>query len=173
MENIIIRQATAVDAQVIETICLDMWKVAYKDVFPKTVFEKMEEIKEFKIQKTQNLINNNQTTIFVIEDNNEIKSFIAVSEILEELKDYDIKMEVVRFYSKPNENRKGYGSLIFEQAKKYIKELGYSSFILWCVTDNKMGMNFYINKQKGEPIASREIDVYGYKTKETGIKFNI
>ena len=52
MDNFAIIKADKTHAEAIENICIAMWKQAYKDVFPKEVFDAMESNKSEKIKKT-------------------------------------------------------------------------------------------------------------------------
>ena len=171
MNNFEIVKANKTHAEAIENICIDMWKQAYKDVFPQEVFDNMDANKLEKIKKTQEYIDNG-SVFYIAIDNKEVKSFISYYKVEDPSKNHNVDIEVTRFYSKPNENRKGYGSKLFEHVKKELKKLNYSSFLLWCVTNNKMGMNFYVNKQKGKIIDTRTIEIRGVKVEESCIKFD-
>lgn len=103
-----------------------------KDIFPKRTSE---ELKEDLIKR----INNQEETIFVIEDNNKILGYTSI-----EIKNKVSKtIWINEIMVDTNHQNKGYGTLLINEIYKFAEENNAKRIELNCWSFNKEALKFY------------------------------
>ncbi len=166
MAEINIRRAIKDDISYTERIRIDMWAIAYKDIFPQRIFDEMDYEANVERKKAKF---DTMPAGYVAEVNGEVVGFVNIDETLDE--DGNKQAELAGLYVKPHITRNGVGSSLFSYAKQKFREKGYSKMILWCLKDNTMGKSFYVHKQKGKIVQEKEIEIRGAKAIEEKIEF--
>ena len=156
------------DSLEIAKLIKNAWNSAYRGIISDEYLENMD---VEKISKSWNKgIESDKDNIYVYRENNQIKGVIRFGKT----EDLFLKNtgEVFVLYVKPEEKRKGIGTILLEFAKNKFMEAGYDKMIIWCLKGNKQGSNFY-KKHGGEKIKERDYIVGGIKVREEGYMFNI
>ena len=160
-----IKKAKIDDSTEIAKLIKSSWNFAYKGLISDDFLNNMD-IKKLTQAWEKNIIQNSD--IYVYKEENEILGIIKYGEA-EEKPDFG---EILVFYVKPEEKRKGLGTKLWNFAKQELIKQGYKNILVWCLKGNKQGTNFY-EKMKGEYIGEREANVNGLKIKEIGFKYNL
>ena len=75
--------------------------------------------------------------------------------------------ELYAIYLLESYQKQGLGSRLFDTVKKRLQETGFSSMLLWVLTENNAARCFY-EARGGKPIKTQEFELGGITLEETG-----
>ena len=135
----IIRLANKNDCEYLSKLKHQVWKETYHGIYSDA------KINNYDYQKNKdyflNIINNPNTNLYVVEDNNKLVGYMSFGVPLRPYKDY--KQDIGLLYLTKEYQRKGIGKELFNIAYNNIKEKGYKEFFISCNKYNINAQEFY------------------------------
>ncbi|MDD3191800.1 MAG: GNAT family N-acetyltransferase [Bacilli bacterium] len=132
--NLILRQANLEDAEALGRMHYESWIHSFKDLVPTSYLDRLQVevfIERFPKMKQVDLL----------EQYGKVIGFVSYGPSRDEdLFDYG---EVYAIYLAWEEQGKGYGKRLMEQAKNSLLVQGYRNILLWTLENNQYGIRFY------------------------------
>lgn len=165
-----VREATKRDISEITELKIRTWRGAYQGLIDSVYLEEMDQ--ELLEKNLAEHFQDNRRIVY--EENGKIVGFCVYGQrqqVQEGLPEYDA--EICALYVDMDYHKKGIGRSLMEYAKRDLKRMGKSKFLIWCLKDNLVARAFY-TKMGGEAIARKwlylneegyEEIAYGYEIK--------
>lgn len=145
MENILIRKATIDDAIQYINLKDEVWCSTYKHIFPKEVFNDMNNRKEDRIKNFMNNFNNNNEKIYYVAENNGnlVGLMYGIKKSSYEYFSENEYADLVALYIKPEYQGLGIGKKFKNIFENWAKENGAKRYVIGVLKDNKKARNAY------------------------------
>lgn len=139
----IIRQATISDANILAKIRVDCWRTTYRGIINDDFLDSLSySQKEKSWISTLNNAKNDGKSIFVAEDKeNGVVGFTIFGS--ERTGDSIYKGELYAIYILKEHQNKGIGKLLFKTVLENLKEMNYTSMLIWALEQNIDACRFY------------------------------
>lgn len=165
-----IRKANIEDAKTLAKLIIDGWQTGYKGIISDDYLDNMQLDSKTEIWKENILNQNEESKIYVYEENEEVLGVIKFGK--SEETDNIHTVEIYVLYVKPDKKRMGIGSKLLNYAKEeFIKE-GHKKMIIWCAKQNIPSIKFY-KKMGGKIIRERDFEFNELKIEEVGVSYNL
>ncbi len=148
-QSIIIRPALVSDAAAICYVRMRSWQSSYRGIIADAYLDAMdpEEFMEYRLKS----IHSNKQINLVAEAGGIVVGWITAGK---NSVDCEYGSEVYAVYLLEKFKKRGIGKRLMQEAARLLLEMGYSSMMLWVLTDNpsryfyeKMGGKFHSRKQ--------------------------
>lgn len=159
-----VRAATAADAHGVARVHVDTWRAAYAGLLPEAVLDGLSvERREAFWRST--LEQPGDHRLWVAESAGQVVGFASTGPC----RDDDLPAgagELMAIYVDPGAWSKGHGARLFRQAVADLRERRIDPLVLWVLTDNARGRNFYEAMGWQPDGAVRPIDFGGTAVEE-------
>ena len=160
-----IKKPSIEDSKEIAALIKETWNMAYKGLIDDDYLKNLDVQKI--TERWEKRIEDNKD-ILIYEENNNILGVVEYGES-ETNKEHG---EVLVLYVKPEQERKGIGTKLFNTAKQELLKNRYKSLDVWCLNKNTIGENFYA-KNGGKKTKSRIYTVNGLDLNENLFEFEL
>ena len=144
-EDIHIREAMREDAESIATLQLRTWQSAYVNIFPEDKLASLDEELPLRIERWNSIVRDSTdraSAVFVAETSTgEVIGFANGGKQLKPKFPQDA--ELFAIYILPEYHREGIGRRLLSTVSVELRKLGYSSLLLWVLTENSSSRGFY------------------------------
>ena len=134
-----IRKANEEDIDTIVNIKLDGWKKTYKNILTKEYLNSMDYIENYEKFKKEITNEKSNKLNYVITKNDRVIGYCK----FEILKNEEYDSKIYALYMDSKYKNKGYGTILFNYVKGYLKDKGCKNMILWCIEKNYPSREFY------------------------------
>jgi ribosomal protein S18 acetylase RimI-like enzyme len=144
VDAVIVRPATADDADAIAVVQVHTWREAFRGTVPQDHLDRLDPSK--RRQVWVRLLRSDQppTGTFVADHPVDgVVGFIHVSPSRDSDTDPRLVGEVQAVYVLPKHGRQGAGRLLMEAGLRRLAEAGYREVVLWVLQDNQPARRFY------------------------------
>lgn len=155
-----IRKAKIEDAGAVAHVHVESWKTTYAGIVSETFLASLN--KDERTRSWQDWILEDNTSIFVAEDEIGIFGFAAGGKIREELDDYDAELYAI--YLLHEGQRQGVGRTLSLTLASDLQARGFTSMLVWVLEQNPSS-SFY-ERLGAVPIARKPIDIGGVELQE-------
>ena len=165
------RNAVKEDSKVISLLVVRGWKDAYKGLVDESFLKNMDE--EDSVERWKEMIENQneQSQVFVEEDNGKITGVIKFgSPVGNQNEKYNAEVQVL--YVEPSLKGNGIGTKLFSVAKEYFLKNNMNSLIIWCLKGNEKSIKFY-EKMGGKIVSERKDVVHNIEVNEVGLEYKL
>lgn len=148
-----IRKATEEDIDSIVKIKLNGWKKAYKNILSDEYLDSMDYEKNYQKFKSEITDDKCSKLNYVIIKNNKVIGYSKFE--ISKNEEYD--SQIYAIYMDPKYKNKGYGTILLNFIKEYLRQNGCKNMILWCIEKNYPSREFYKKKngKEGKVIESQ------------------
>ncbi len=168
MEDLIIRKMEYKDIESVANIKVSSWRISYKGIIDDSYLDSMD-INSYIEKRKEDY---NKSLYLVAELNGKVVGFCRYDDRLRQVDKKNIGGEIYALYVDPNMKRMGIGRALVKKVEEEFKEKGITSFIIWCLKDNKPSKVFY-RKMGGIEFSEKEIEIGGKNYLETGFLYNM
>lgn len=142
------RRAAPLDANSIFDVYKSSWTNAYAGILPHNALTRM--ISRRDPKWWAGLINQT-SVILVMEFGDKVVGYATLGP--NRVNTFHAEGEIYELYIKPEYQGLGLGTKLFDSARDELRRRGYKGIVLWSLSDNNQGMNFYI-RNGGNSIAT-------------------
>jgi ribosomal protein S18 acetylase RimI-like enzyme len=165
MSESLVRPAILTDAERIATIAVRTWQCAYNGHIPDDYLDKLSIEEKIPTWENKILHPHPNTYTLVIEKAGQVVGWCTCGKSRDE--DRPDFGQIYGLYIDNNYLGQGLGTELISQVVLFLKEKGYSKFILWVLTSNQNARNFY-EKNGWKSDGKTQIDHYdGLELDET------
>lgn len=134
-----IRRAESTDAHEISRIYALSWKIGYRGMLPQDYLDSLSE--NYWTPKFQKWLSEGTLRAELLSVDGTPAGAVAFGKSRDEaLPDWG---EIVSLYLRPEYFRRGYGTLLMEEAFRFFRENGYCDCYLWVLRENERAQAFY------------------------------
>lgn len=166
MNKIIIEPVNINDLAECANISVTSWQKTYKDIVDKEYLDSL----SIKTRLEKFKSNYQSSPFLVAKINNKVVGFCKY--IAQEEKFSGTDCELTVLYVKPNLNRQGIGTSLFNYVKSELKKEQKKNMLVCCLKGNTIGESFY-KKMQGKIIGESEIEISDKKYKELAFSFKL
>lgn len=143
IEEIVIRPARPEDAKPIATVQIKTWQIAYAGIFPTDRLAALNEELESRAERWESLLGDAErvSVTFVAESGGRVIGFANGGKQVKA--NFPQDAELFAIYLLPEYHGKGIGRRMFTAAADDLRNLGFSSLLLWVLADNLSSRGFY------------------------------
>ena len=132
-----VRIARLRDTESIARIHVDSWRAAYAGILSEKFLASMDYDKRLALWHKN--VQENAVKLFVLEENKEVIGFSCIGSS----RDSEVKgMELYAIYLDPAHQRKGKGTIFWNELEKFVRNKAYSVY-LWVLKKNSGARAFY------------------------------
>ncbi len=134
-----IRYAGFADSHEISKIYALSWKTGYRGMIPQDYLDALSE--DYWTPKFQKWLSEGTLRALILSEDGVPSGAIAFGKSRE--KELASWGEVVSLYLRPEVFRRGFGTLLMEEALRFFRENGYQDCYLWVLRENERAQAFY------------------------------
>ena len=166
-DDYIIRKNELKDQEQMAHIKVDGWRNAYDRIIASRYLNQL----DYEKQTSRYIasFDEYQDLVFVAARQDEILGYACFDPKAEESK-YD--SELVSLYLKPSQVGQGIGTALFEAVVKELSSKGCHNMIVWCLSDNQKGIDFY-RKLGGNIVEVKQAKIGGELYLEYGFYYDL
>lgn len=116
------------------------WATTYRGIYNDELIDCFDY--EKSVKTFQKIIDSDNSDLYVVLVENEIKGFMSVGDMYHPYLDYEV--EIGMLYLLEEIRGQGVGTMLFQLAKDILKRKGYEEFIVSCNKYNESGQKFYL-----------------------------
>jgi GNAT superfamily N-acetyltransferase len=159
-----VREATAEDASDIARVHVASWRATYPGIVPSHVLETLS-IERREAYWRETAANPGDLRVWVAESGGRIVGFASDGPC----RDEDLPAgagEIQAIYLEPDAWGRGIGRALFERAVADLRGRRFEPLVLWVLTDNVRGRDFYERQGWRPEGGARELDFNGTRVEE-------
>jgi GNAT superfamily N-acetyltransferase len=141
-KDLFCRTATSLDATQIAQVHVDSWRVAYKDLLPADLLENLSVAQRSRMWDRLLAANSEKTVIYVAESGGLIVGF-ALAGPARETDQRLNQGEIYAIYVDGSAWGSGIGYKLMEASHHFLKQMVFSSMVLWVLDGNEQAIRFY------------------------------
>ncbi|MCL2569664.1 MAG: GNAT family N-acetyltransferase [Firmicutes bacterium] len=174
MKNIIVRMCNIADMQAVSRIRIDAWRQAFVGIIDQDILDSFDYETETQRRVTEYNERKTGDLMCVAEIDGAVRGFCLFDMAKETSLPNNEKNygEIVAFYVEPNLQRSGIGKAMFDFVSHKFLERGINRMVVWTLTENKIGRNFY-EKIGGNLFDTRTREIKGQICEEVGYIFSL
>ena len=154
----VIRRATADDAEAFEHVRIGTWQSTYRGLLPGAILDGMRPNVERREERLRELSESPAEFCFVAEIAGEVVGFAIGCP--ERTGDPTYKGEVAAIYVLPAHQRKGLGRALIRESVRELAAHGMTSLLIWVLRENRIGRAFY-ERLGGVARREKPVDMQG------------
>jgi ribosomal protein S18 acetylase RimI-like enzyme len=164
--QVIIRQALCSDAAALAQVHIDSWRTSYQGIIPADYLSNLS-YKQRENQWARVLCDTaNHEFVYVAQtETGEIAGFASGGALRTDIPPYT--SELYAIYLLENYQKQGIGLQLFEAIKNRLLQNGFSSMLLWVLTENTIARRFY-EARGGQVVKTQKFELGGVTLEETG-----
>lgn len=166
-DDYLIRKNELQDQEQMARIKVDGWKCAYDKIIASKYLKELDY--ESQTQRYIASFDEYKDLVLVAVKNDEVLGYSCFN--LED-KSGNFDSELISLYIKPTFKRKGIGTNLLKETAKELLNKGKSNMIIWCLKENKAGINFY-EKLSGKKVIEKDAKIGDEIYKEYGFYFDL
>ncbi|MDD5678337.1 MAG: GNAT family N-acetyltransferase [Kiritimatiellae bacterium] len=136
-----IRRAIITDAFCLAKIHVDSWRAAYRGLVPDTHLNSLDYNR--RTEGFRKRIEAGDAETYLLEQGCKIIGFVTFGIYRENNTKQNNSGEIWGIYLDPDAWRKGYGTILYKEAEKMLKERGHTTIFLWVFAQNTRARRFY------------------------------
>ncbi|GAA0471046.1 GNAT family N-acetyltransferase [Alkalibacillus silvisoli] len=136
-----VRRATVIDAEQIARVHDNTWKSTYETIIQEDDLQQVTSFENRKVMWETTLQTLNHHVFVLDSKENGVVGFISGGKARTDHFEFD--GEIFDIYISPAYQRKGYGQWLLSYFVNECNQLGYTSLLVWILTDNPYGQ-FYV-----------------------------
>lgn len=160
----VVREATPADAPAIARAHVASWRATYPGIVPRQVLERLS-IERREAYWRETTAHPGDLRVWVIEADGRVVGFASAGPCRDEDQPAGTG-EVYAIYLEPDAWGRGLGRTLFEHTVADLRARGFDRLVLWVLTDNQRGRQFYDRQAWRPEGGARELDFDGTQIEE-------